>query len=59
MYARKDGIIKDGNDHLMDCLRYIIMSGLPIARTKDLNQMFYKFNKNRFSQKSSQSWMKL
>lgn len=59
MYARKDGIIKDGNDHLMDCLRYIIMSGLPVARTKDLNQMFDKFNKHRFPQKSSQSWMKL
>jgi phage terminase large subunit-like protein len=35
MYARKDGIVKDGNDHLMDCLRYGISSGLSVARTKD------------------------
>jgi hypothetical protein len=35
MYARKEGIIKDGNDHLMDAMRYVIMSGLSLARTKE------------------------
>lgn len=35
MYARDDkGIPKKSNDHLMDCLRYIVMSGLPLARAK-------------------------
>lgn len=32
MYARdEDGMIKDGNDHLLDALRYIVMSGLALA----------------------------
>lgn len=35
MYARDEhGIPKKGNDHLMDCLRYIVMSGLSAARTQ-------------------------
>lgn len=56
MYARKDGIIKDGNDHLMDCLRYIIMSGIPLARTRDINKMMPpKFGR----QNSYQNWMRI
>ena len=36
MYARdKDGKIKDGNDHLLDALRYAVMSGWSLAQTKD------------------------
>jgi phage terminase large subunit-like protein len=37
MYARDEkGIIKKGNDHYMDTLRYIIMSGLKVAKPKNL-----------------------
>ena len=33
----KEGIIKDGNDHLLDAMRYAVMSGLKIAKPqKDL-----------------------
>jgi len=43
MYARdEDGIPKKGNDHLMDCLRYIIMSGLSIARSKVHPLQYYR-----------------
>lgn len=35
MYARdEEGIIKDGNDHLLDSLRYLVMTGLPLATSK-------------------------
>jgi phage terminase large subunit-like protein len=35
IYSRgEDGIPKKGNDHLMDALRYIVMSGIPIARAR-------------------------
>jgi hypothetical protein len=38
-YARdENGIIKDGNDHLLDCIRYVIMSGLPLAKCKNENK---------------------
>ena len=34
-YARDEaGIPKKNNDHLMDCMRYIVMSGLSIARAR-------------------------
>lgn len=34
-YARDEGGIPHKyNDHLMDCMRYLVMSGLPIARPK-------------------------
>ena len=37
MYARdKDGNIKDGNDHLLDAMRYVIASGIPLAFSKEL-----------------------
>jgi hypothetical protein len=33
MYARDEGgIVRKGNDHLMDCMRYVVMSGLGLAR---------------------------
>ena len=35
MYARdEEGLIKDGNDHLLDALRYLVMSGLPLAKAR-------------------------
>jgi phage terminase large subunit len=41
MYARDEtGIAKKENDHFMDCMRYIIMSGLPIARANINRQIF-------------------
>lgn len=41
MYARdEEGIIKDGNDHLLDCMRYVIMSGLSVATTRYEQQYF-------------------
>lgn len=33
VYSRDEtGIIKKGNDHYMDCMRYIVMSGLAVAQ---------------------------
>lgn len=59
MYARKDGLIKDGNDHLMDCLRYIIASGLSLAKTKDgLNSNWHpKSSPTGFGDRSN--WMRI
>lgn len=35
MYIRDDnGKVKKGDDHLLDSLRYLVMSSLPLARTK-------------------------
>jgi hypothetical protein len=35
MYIRdKEGKIKKGNDHLMDAMRYGVVTGLPLARVK-------------------------
>jgi phage terminase large subunit-like protein len=37
MYARDEkGRIKDGNDHLLDALRYVVLSGIPLAISKYL-----------------------
>ncbi len=37
MYARDEsGLIPKGNDHFMDCIRYFIMSGIPLAQPKNL-----------------------
>jgi phage terminase large subunit-like protein len=42
VYARDDnGIIKKGNDHLMDAMRYAIASGLGLAKK---NPSLYQFN---------------
>jgi len=36
MYSRdEDGIVKKGNDHFMDCIRYGIMSGIPLGTTRN------------------------
>lgn len=36
MYARdENGIVKKGNDHFMDCIRYFIMSGLSLATVRN------------------------
>ena len=44
MYARdEEGMIKDGNDHLLDALRYLVMSGPALAAARphvvDIKQM--------------------
>jgi len=57
MYIRdKEGKIKKGNDHLMDAMRYGVVSGLPIARVKQST-----INKLRIPVHSSSggSWMRL
>lgn len=42
MYARDDqGRLRKGNDHYLDALRYLIMNGLGIARTKTQSQGLY------------------
>lgn len=60
MYARnEDGLLKDGNDHLMDCMRYIVMSGLPLAKTRHLSQHESKntFHSQLFKGQSGARWM--
>jgi hypothetical protein len=38
IYRRKEnGQVCKENDHLMDCMRYYIMSGIPISKTKPRN----------------------
>ena len=37
IYGRDEhGIIRKGNDHLMDCMRYTVMSGLEVARPQKM-----------------------
>lgn len=38
MYCRHDGIIKDGNDDFMDCIRYGIMSGIALAHPRNISK---------------------
>lgn len=56
MYSRDDnGRVTKGNDHLMDAMRYGIISGIPIARVKNstLNQLRIPTGNN-----SGGSWMR-
>ena len=42
MYARnEDGIPNDTDDHLMDAMRYIVMSGLGIAVPENYRDPMY------------------
>jgi hypothetical protein len=56
MYARDDnGKVKKGNDHLMDAMRYGVVTGVPLARVKQST-----INKLRIpTQLSGGSWMRL
>ena len=55
LYRRNDkGKIVKENDHLLDCLRYLIMSGLDRAKTKPVEKP--KTNYNKYSG-SSGGWM--
>jgi hypothetical protein len=47
IYGRdENGIVRKGNDHLMDCMRYVVMSGLSVARPqrlpRTLDRMLYQ-----------------
>lgn len=56
MYSRdENGKIKKGNDHLLDAMRYAIVSGLPIARVKSstLNKLRIPIHNN-----SGGNWMR-
>jgi phage terminase large subunit-like protein len=47
MYSRKeDGDIKKGDDHLLDAMRYVVMSGLPLAISKEM----YDARNTRYTQ---------
>lgn len=52
MYARdEEGKIKDGNDHLLDALRYIVMSGMSIATPRRRRpDMFNEFEDYSYGQ---------
>lgn len=55
MYSRDDnGRVEKGNDHLMDAMRYGIVTGLPIARVKNstINKLRIPINQ------SGGSWMR-
>lgn len=55
MYARdENGKVIKGNDHLMDALRYAIVSGLPIAKAKSSSLNKYKIP----TQQMGGTWMK-
>ena len=37
MYARDEqGVAKDGNDHLLDAMRYAVLSGLRLATNRQM-----------------------
>lgn len=55
MYSRDDnGKVKKGNDHLMDAMRYGVVTGLPLARVKNST-----LNKLKIPSHGSGSWMRL
>ena len=44
MYSRKeDGDIKKGDDHLLDAMRYVVMSGLSLAISKEMYEARNKY----------------
>lgn len=53
MYARDKGIIKDGNDHLLDAMRYVVMSGRDIATTKTSQEAMNGYYRGNYGG----SWM--
>lgn len=56
MYSRdEDGIVKKGNDHYMDCMRYVMMSGIPIARTQNVSK--WQYPDIRQTELNQGSWM--
>jgi len=56
MYSRDDnGKVKKGNDHLMDAMRYGVVTGIPLARVKHST-----INKLKIpTQSSGGSWMRI
>lgn len=60
MYSRDDnGKVKKGNDHLMDAMRYGIVTGLPIARVKRSTMNKYKIPQINSQNGSNGSWMRV
>jgi hypothetical protein len=58
MYARdENGIPIKGNDHFMDCMRYIVMSGLPFAFSKA--EEYVRRNPSPPRYYGEHGWMKL
>jgi len=57
MYSRDDnGKVKKGNDHLMDAMRYGIVTGLPLAKVKSSVSNKYRVP---LSNSSHGNWMRL
>ncbi len=55
MYNRDEkGIIKKGNDHLMDCMRYLVVSGMGVAQSVEMQQ---RYHIRSHSGQNSNSWM--
>ena len=51
-YSRDEkGVPIKRNDHLMDCLRYIVLSGMQFARCNDITENF------RYKNLVNNSWM--
>jgi hypothetical protein len=43
IYGRdENGIVRKGNDHLMDCMRYVVMSGLGVARPQETPRPLFR-----------------
>lgn len=58
MYSRDDnGKVKKGNDHLMDAMRYGIVTGLPLAKVK--SSVTNKYRVPLGNNASQGSWMRI